>query len=102
MIAMLLLYVIMGSFAGYQSANLYKTFRGKQWQKLTLLTAFLYPGICFAVFFIFNLVLWGYGSSGAVPILSMVRAHPSSLISCAIGLTPFPSAAHDALHSTLA
>ena len=64
MIAMLLLYVVMGSFAGYQSANLYKTFRGKQWQRCTLLTAFLYPGVCFAVFFIFNCALWSYGSSG--------------------------------------
>jgi transmembrane 9 superfamily protein 2/4 len=72
MIAMLLLYVVMGAFAGYQSANLYKTFRGKQWQRCTLLTAFLYPGVCFLVFFVFNCALWSYGSSGAVPVLSMV------------------------------
>jgi transmembrane 9 superfamily protein 2/4 len=72
MIAMLLLYVVMGAFAGYQSANLYKTFQGRQWQRCTLLTAFLYPGVCFIVFFIFNGVLWSYGSSGAVPVLSMV------------------------------
>jgi len=72
MIAMLLAYVVMGGAAGYKSANLYKTFRGKQWQKCTLLTAFLYPGLAFLVFFTFNTVLWSYGSSGAVPILSMV------------------------------
>ena len=72
MIAMLLLYVIMGAAAGYQSANLYKTFRGKQWQKCTLLTAFLYPGVAFILFLTFNLTLWGEGSSGAVPFLSMV------------------------------
>lgn len=72
MIAMLLLYVVMGSMAGYKSANLYKTFRGKQWQRCTLLTAFLYPGISFLVFFSFNMVLWSMGSSGAVPILSML------------------------------
>jgi len=72
MIAMLLLYVVMGAAAGYQSANLYKTFRGKQWQKCTLLTAFLYPGICFIIFLVFNMTLWGEGSSGAVPFLSMV------------------------------
>lgn len=72
MIAMMLLYVIMGAFAGFQSANLYKTFRGKQWQRCTMLTALLYPGICFSVFFIFNMILWGYGSSGAVPFTSMV------------------------------
>jgi len=72
MIAMMLLYVVMGGVAGFKSANLYKTFRGKQWQRCTLLTAFLYPGVAFAIFFSFNLVLWSYGSSGAVPILSMV------------------------------
>jgi len=72
MIAMMLLYVSMGGVAGFKAANLYKTFRGKQWQKCTLLTAFLYPGVAFCVFFTFNLVLWSYGSSGAVPILSMV------------------------------
>jgi transmembrane 9 superfamily protein 2/4 len=72
MIAMLLIYVVMGGLAGYKSANLYKTFRGKQWQRCTLLTAFFYPGLSFLVFFSFNLLLWSYGSSGAVPILSMV------------------------------
>lgn len=72
MIAMLLLYVVMGAFAGYYSANLYKTFRGKEWQRCTMLTALLYPGVCFLIFFIFNLVLWSYGSSGAVPFLSML------------------------------
>ncbi len=69
MIAMLLTYVVMGGVAGYKSANLYKTFRGKQWQRCTLLTAFLYPGVSFLIFCAFNLVLWSYGSSGAVPIM---------------------------------
>jgi len=72
MIAMLLTYVLLGSVAGYNSANLYKTFRGKQWKNVTLLTAFGFPGVCFLVFFPFNMILWGYGSSGAVPILAMV------------------------------
>lgn len=72
MIAMLLLYVLMGSLSGYSSANLYKTFRGKQWQKCTILTAFLYPGVCCMIFFTFNTILWSYGSSGAVPLTSML------------------------------
>lgn len=72
MIAMLLLYVLMGSVSGYSSANLYKTFRGKKWQKCTLLTAFFYPGVCFTIFFTFNTILWSYGSSGAVPVNSMI------------------------------
>ena len=33
MIGLLLLFVLMGFFAGYTSAKMYKTFKGKQWQK---------------------------------------------------------------------
>lgn len=61
---MLLLFVLMGAFAGFTSARLYKTFKGKQWQRCTLLTALLYPGIVFAVFFGLDIVVWSYGSTG--------------------------------------
>jgi transmembrane 9 superfamily protein 2/4 len=33
MSAMIFLYVIMGTFAGYYSARLYRTMRGKEWKK---------------------------------------------------------------------
>mmetsp|Transcript_9808 Transcript_9808/g.31505 ORF Transcript_9808/g.31505 Transcript_9808/m.31505 type:complete len:254 (-) Transcript_9808:965-1726(-) len=33
--ALLVLFVLMGSFAGYSSARVYKTFKGQQWQKST-------------------------------------------------------------------
>jgi len=72
MIGMLLLFVLMGAFAGFTSARLYKTFKGKQWQKCTLLTATLFPGIAFAVFFVLDIIVWSYGSTGAVPFLTMV------------------------------
>jgi transmembrane 9 superfamily protein 2/4 len=72
MIGMLLLFVLMGSFAGFTSARLYKTFKGKQWQRCTLLTAVLFPGIVFTFFLIMDLVVWSYGSTGAVPFLSML------------------------------
>lgn len=49
-----------------------KTFKGKQWQKCTLLTATLFPGIAFAVFFVLDIIVWSYGSTGAVPILTMI------------------------------
>merc|ERR1719217_952929 len=44
----LLLFVLMGSVAGYSAAITYKAFKGVQWKALTLLTAFLFPGITFA------------------------------------------------------
>jgi transmembrane 9 superfamily protein 2/4 len=72
MIGMLLIFVLMGAFAGFTSARLYKTFKGKQWQRCTLLTALLYPGIVFLTFFALDIVVWSYGSTGAVPFLSML------------------------------
>eukprot|EP00596_Hydrurales_sp_CCMP1899_P000605 CAMPEP_0119047608 /NCGR_PEP_ID=MMETSP1177-20130426/54148_1 /TAXON_ID=2985 /ORGANISM="Ochromonas sp, Strain CCMP1899" /LENGTH=528 /DNA_ID=CAMNT_0007022411 /DNA_START=109 /DNA_END=1692 /DNA_ORIENTATION=- len=63
----ILLFVFMGSFAGYSSSRLYKMFRGTEWRNNTLLTAFLYPGVMFTVAFTLNLALWAEGSSGALP-----------------------------------
>merc|ERR1719473_1751040 len=64
----LLLFVLMGSVAGYSAAVTYKAFKGSQWKALTLLTAFLYPGITFGIFFLLNFFIWGKASSGAVPL----------------------------------
>lgn len=65
--AFILLFVFMGSFAGYFSSMTYKMFRGTEWKYNTFMTAFFFPGIVFAVFFVLNLALWAQGSSGAVP-----------------------------------
>ncbi|CAA6661673.1 unnamed protein product [Spirodela intermedia] len=58
MTAMLLVWVLMGLTAGYSSARLYKMFKGTEWKKITLKTAFLFPGVVFK-------------SSGAVPFTTM-------------------------------
>ncbi|KAF9612663.1 hypothetical protein IFM89_003138 [Coptis chinensis] len=71
MTAMLLLWVFMGLFAGYASARLYKMFKGAEWKKLTLRTAFMFPAVCFAIFFVLNALIWGEKSSGAVPFGTM-------------------------------
>jgi len=63
----ILLFVFMGSFAGYYSSLTYKMFRGTEWKQNTLLTAFLYPGLTFTLLGALNLVLWIEGSSGALP-----------------------------------
>lgn len=65
--AFILLFVFMGSFAGYYSSMTYKMFRGTDWKDNTLMTAFLYPGVVFGIFFVLNLALWAEGSSGALP-----------------------------------
>ncbi|CAN4115493.1 unnamed protein product [Withania somnifera] len=71
MTAMVLLWVFMGLFAGCSSARLYKTFRGTEWKRITLRTAFMFSGILFAVFFVLNALIWGEKSSGAVPFGTM-------------------------------
>ncbi|KAL8502446.1 hypothetical protein ACS0TY_021548 [Phlomoides rotata] len=71
MTAMLLLWAFMGIFAGYASTRLYKMFKGTEWKKITLKTAFTFPGILFAIFFVLNALIWGEESSGAVPFGTM-------------------------------
>ncbi|KAM0933539.1 putative nonaspanin (TM9SF), MFS transporter superfamily [Dioscorea sansibarensis] len=71
MTAMVLLWVFMGLFAGYSSARLYKMFKGADWKKNTLKTAFMFPGIVFSIFFVLNALIWGEKSSGAVPFGTM-------------------------------
>ncbi|MBA0730853.1 hypothetical protein Golax_025776 [Gossypium laxum] len=71
MTAMVLLWVFMGIFAGYSSARLYKMFKGTEWKRNTLKTAFMFPGILFVVFFVLNALIWGEQSSGAVPFGTM-------------------------------
>merc|ERR1719433_970429 len=67
----MLLFTFMGVFAGYTSARLYKLFNGNDWKLTTLMTATLYPGIIFIIFFVLNLFIWGQKSSGAVPFTTM-------------------------------
>ena len=72
MIGCLLIFVLLGFLAGYTSSRLYKTFKGKQWQRCTLYTALFFPGIGFSLFFVLNTMVWHYGSTGAVPFFSMI------------------------------
>jgi transmembrane 9 superfamily protein 2/4 len=67
MTAMLVMFVFLGTPAGFVSARMYKMFGGEQWKSNVLMTAFLCPGIVFFVFFILNLILWYKESSAAVP-----------------------------------
>ncbi|CAM9419652.1 unnamed protein product [Chrysoparadoxa australica] len=64
--AIILVFVLTGSFAGYYSARLHRAFRGTSWLKTTLATAGLYPAICCSVFFFLNGALALASSSAAV------------------------------------
>eukprot|EP00560_Eucampia_antarctica_P001193 CAMPEP_0197833196 /NCGR_PEP_ID=MMETSP1437-20131217/18162_1 /TAXON_ID=49252 ORGANISM="Eucampia antarctica, Strain CCMP1452" /NCGR_SAMPLE_ID=MMETSP1437 /ASSEMBLY_ACC=CAM_ASM_001096 /LENGTH=510 /DNA_ID=CAMNT_0043437101 /DNA_START=216 /DNA_END=1745 /DNA_ORIENTATION=+ len=72
LMAILLLYVLMGSVNGYITARLYKTFKGKAWQRATTTTALAFPGICFAVFFAMNILALTQHSTDAVPFTSIL------------------------------
>ncbi|KAG8553447.1 hypothetical protein GDO81_003413 [Engystomops pustulosus] len=66
------LWVLLGTPAGYVSARMYKTFGGERWKSNVLLTALLCPGIIFADFFVMNVILLAKGSSAAIPFGTLV------------------------------
>lgn len=68
----MVVYVLLGSPAGYVSARIYKSFGGEKWKSNVILTSTLCSGIVFALFFVMNLVLWSKGSSAAVPFGTLV------------------------------
>lgn len=65
-VSMLLLYVLMGVPAGYCSSVLYKSFKGRKWQQCTLLTALLFPSMCFTVFLSLNFMSQRYHSTQVI------------------------------------
>ena len=65
--AALFLFVFMGMFGGFTAARFFRMFKGTAWRANALWTAMLFPGVCFGVFFVINLLIWGQKSSGAVP-----------------------------------
>lgn len=65
---LIMLFVFMGSFAGYHSSRIYKMFRGTDWKRNTLLTAFFFPSGVFIIYFTLNMALLQEGSSSAIPL----------------------------------
>lgn len=65
---LLMLFVFMGSFAGYASARVYKLFGGKEWKRNTVTTALFYPGIMGSIFLFINSFVAYHGSSAAAPV----------------------------------
>ncbi|KAK2719092.1 transmembrane 9 superfamily member 2-like [Artemia franciscana] len=68
----MVLFVCMGSPAGYVSARIYKSFGGERWKMNLLLTSMLCPGLIFSMFFLLNIVLWANSSSATVPFPILV------------------------------
>lgn len=72
MIASLVFYMLCGILAGYTSSRLYKSFRGRQWQVCTILTATLFPGLAFFIFLFFNIYLFFLHSSASAPFIDVM------------------------------
>jgi len=71
--SMMLFFTFMGMFAGFVSSRLCKVWNCEEtYKSMTLLMAFLYPGVLFGLFFFLNLLIWAKGSSGAVPFSTML------------------------------
>lgn len=68
----LLLYTLFGFIGGYISARSFKTFGGENWKLNIALTPILMPAVVFSTFFLLNLFVWAKGSSGAVPVSTMI------------------------------
>ena len=66
------LFVVAGSFSGYFSARVYRTFGGQTWQKNAIVTATLFPGLVFTTVFVLNLFVWAQASSTALPFGTLV------------------------------
>jgi len=54
LISLLSSYVLLGYIAGFTAARIYKTFKGKNLKKTTMMTAIGLPGVAFIVFLILN------------------------------------------------
>ena len=62
---LLMLYVFMGSAAGFAAARIYKLFGGKQWKQNTVMTATLYPAAMGSIYLCINSFVAFEGSSTA-------------------------------------
>ncbi|CAE7221928.1 TMN7 [Symbiodinium sp. KB8] len=72
MASLVLIFMLLGTLGGYVAARVHKMFNGKAWQRTTLWTAFLIPGVLFGILFTLNLFVWAEHSVNAVPFTSML------------------------------
>ena len=66
------LFIFAGPISGYFSGRIYKTFKGTDWRRNTVITALLFPGALFSSLFILNLFVWAQASSTALPFSTLV------------------------------
>ena len=70
--ALIVLYALTAGTAGYTSASYYRQMEGSKWVGNLLLTCIVFCGPLFLVFCFNNSVAWGYGSTAAFPVGTIV------------------------------
>lgn len=67
---MIILYLLLGTVAGYAGVYLWKTIKGTPdgWRSVAWWNACFFPGIVFVILTMLNFLLWGSKSTGAIPI----------------------------------
>eukprot|EP00998_Keelungia_sp_KM082_P006338 NODE_2594_length_1029_cov_82.412417_g2575_i0.p1 GENE.NODE_2594_length_1029_cov_82.412417_g2575_i0~~NODE_2594_length_1029_cov_82.412417_g2575_i0.p1 ORF type:complete len:316 (-),score=66.12 NODE_2594_length_1029_cov_82.412417_g2575_i0:80-937(-) len=68
--AMLLLFILLGSYSGYVAARLNKMHHCQNWRNI-FACAIWFPGQVFLVFFLMDMISWGKHASNAVPYTTM-------------------------------
>ncbi|KAL1118025.1 hypothetical protein V6Z11_D01G004700 [Gossypium hirsutum] len=68
----ILCYAFTSFISGYVSGGMYSRNGGKNWIKSMILTASLFPFLCFGIGFLLNTVAIFYGSLAAIPFGTMV------------------------------
>ncbi|KAJ0724343.1 putative nonaspanin (TM9SF) [Helianthus annuus] len=72
---MLFFYMILGIAAGYVAVRMWRTlFSGdhKGWVSVCWKVSCFFPGVSFLILFVLNFLLWGSGSTGAIPFFLFV------------------------------
>uniref|UniRef100_A0A5B7AJY1 Transmembrane 9 superfamily member n=1 Tax=Davidia involucrata TaxID=16924 RepID=A0A5B7AJY1_DAVIN len=67
---MIILYLFLGTAAGYAGVRLWRTIKGTSegWRSVAWSVACFFPGIVFVILTALNFILWGSKSTGAIPI----------------------------------
>ncbi|XP_057526349.1 transmembrane 9 superfamily member 12 [Amaranthus tricolor] len=67
---MVIIYLLLGTVAGYAGVYLWKTIKGTPdgWRSVAWWNACFFPGIVFVILTFLNFLLWGSKSTGAIPI----------------------------------
>ncbi|KAG9147985.1 hypothetical protein Leryth_003570 [Lithospermum erythrorhizon] len=72
---MLMFYMFLGILAGFVAVWLYKTLNcgnSTGWSAVSWKVACFFPGIAFLILTVLNFLLWGSGSTGAIPVTTYI------------------------------